>query len=174
MSQDEFFQLGKVVKQSGSNGELVFLFNPEMLPGNIKMESVFIQLQGNLIPFFIDHYRMKSNNQSLVKLLDINSNDDAAPLLGCGLFLPNSMKPKTRKSRKVELDLVGFHVIDHVHGDIGIVVNILEMPMQELLDIDHDGKQILVPLVDEIIIGIDEKKKTLMIEAPEGLIEIYL
>jgi len=174
MNQDEFFQVGKVVKQSGSTGELVFILDTDILPGNMKLESVFIQLQGNLIPFFIDHSRMKSHNQLLVKLLDVDSVEDAAPLLGCRLFLPVSARPKTRKIKSVALDLVGFHVIDHVHGDIGIVLNILEMPMQELLEIDHEGKQILVPLVEEIILGIDEKKKTLSIQAPEGLIEIYL
>jgi 16S rRNA processing protein RimM len=174
MNQDEFFQIGKVIKSSGSTGELVFILDNEKLAGKKKLESVFIQINGNLIPFFIDTLRMKSGNMAMVKLFDVHTPEDMMPLLGCALFLPDSLKPVKRPGKGYDFYLEGFRVIDGVYGDIGIVVKVLELPMQQLLEIDHGGKQILVPLVEEIVLGLDKKEKVLHIHAPEGLIEIYL
>ena len=174
MNQDEFFQAGKVVRSSGSAGELVFILDTENIPRNKKLESVFIQIQGNLIPFFIDSFRIKNSNQALVKLLDVNSVEEMTPLLGCSIFLLNSLKSGKKQKKSFDFNLIGFSVLDQVYGEIGTVVNIIELPMQELLEIDFNGKQILIPLVDEIIKGIDKKRKVIMIEAPEGLIGIYL
>ena len=59
-------------------------------------------------------------------------------------------------------------------GNTGIVSKIIEMPQQFLLAIEFNGKEILVPIVDEIVKSIDHKTKTIYMEAPEGLIELYL
>ncbi|NVO18978.1 MAG: 16S rRNA processing protein RimM [Bacteroidetes bacterium] len=173
MNPDEFFQVGKVVKSSGSSGELVFELDSSLLPKK-KLESVFIRIKGNLIPFFIDSLRSKSSGQVYVKLLDVDEKEEIEELLGCSLFLPLSVKPAKKNASGFDLDLNGYKVIDENHGEIGFITSILELPMQELLQIDFNGKEILIPLVEEIVLKLDKKGKILHIRAPEGLIEIYL
>ncbi|MBK7175359.1 MAG: 16S rRNA processing protein RimM [Bacteroidales bacterium] len=173
MNPDEFFQAGKVVKTSGSGGELVFSFDSEVSDRNKKMESVFILLQGNLVPFFIEKSESKARNQLLVKLLDVDTQEEASLLAGSGIFLPKSMKSRKKQGKKFDIDFNGFLVIDKVHGEIGLVVNVLELPMQELLEIEKDGKLYLIPLVEEIITEINIDTGIIRIEAPEGLIELY-
>ncbi len=173
MNRDDFFQAGKVVKPSGSSGEVILTFNKEIT--NLrKTESVFILLQGNLIPFFIGRIESRGSNQYLVSFLDVHSGEEADPLLGASVFLPNSMRPRKRQSKQYDLDLEGFRVIDRNFGYIGTVSGVLELPMQELLEVNHQGKQILVPLVEDIVEELDGHSKTIYIRAPEGLIEIYL
>jgi 16S rRNA processing protein RimM len=174
MNQDEFFQAGKVVKLSGSTGELVCLLDATYYTGKKKLESVFIQINGNLIPFFIDQIRVKGSNHAMIRFLDLDSTADMIALVDRLIFLPNSLKVKAGKAKNFDLDLVGFSVTDETQGEIGTVVSIIEMPMQELLEIEFRGKQILIPLVDEIVLDMDEMKKILYIRAPEGLIDLYL
>jgi 16S rRNA processing protein RimM len=173
MSPDEFFHCGKVLKTSGSSGELIISFDTEDISKFKKLESVFILLQGNLVPFFIDHIEFKARNQAIVKLLDIESIEDTNLLAGSKLFLPNTFKPRKKRRTAYDFDLDGYTVVDRVHGEIGIVAGILELPMQELLQVMNGGKEILIPLVDEIVLSADHKKRILEIDAPEGLIEIY-
>jgi len=171
---DEFFQIGKVVKASGNIGEVLIFLEKGEYPELSKLESVFIRLHGNLVPFFIEHNKKKSNSQYLLKFLDFESPDETEEIIGNGVFLPINLKLKQRKIKSSVPDLKGYRVLDHHFGEVGLVRAILEFPMQEILEIEHSGKIILVPLVDEIITGIDPKRKILMIEAPEGLIELYL
>ena len=174
MNPDEFFQAGKVVKTSGSSGELIFVLESEIPKKGKKMEPVFILIKGNLVPFFIEKMDSRGKNQAVVKLLDVDNNEDALSLTGSAIYLPKSSKSKKRKSSAFDIDLEGYEVIDDQHGDIGKVLNILELPMQEVLEIEHNGKTILVPLVEEIIQAVDTRKKIIRISAPEGLIDLYL
>lgn len=174
MNPDEFFQAGKVVKTSGSSGELIFVLESEIPKKGKKMEPVFILIKGNLVPFFIEKMDSRGKNQAVVKLLDVDNNEDALSLTGSAIYLLKSSKSKKRKSSAFDIDLEGYEVIDEQHGDIGKVLNILELPMQEVLEIEHNGKTILVPLVEEIIQAVDTRKKIIRISAPEGLIDLYL
>ncbi|MFZ4546286.1 MAG: ribosome maturation factor RimM [Bacteroidales bacterium] len=174
MKQDELFLLGKIVRTFGSKGELVFQVDSELLSQIKKLESVFLKINENLVPFFIELLQPRPKNQALVKLMDIETAEDASPLAGCEIYIPLEIVPKQKGSKLFSQDIEGYSVIDANRGNSGLVSKIIEMPQQFLLSIDLNGKEILVPIVDEIVKNIDHKAKTIYIEAPEGLIELYL
>ena len=174
MKQDELFRLGKIVRTFGSQGEVVFQIESEIFDQIKKLESVFLNLNENLIPFFIERLERRSKNQALVKFMDINDSGESTKLAGCDFYIPVSILPKQKKAQINSIEIEGFKVIDLHHGETGIVKTILELPQQFLLAIEYNDKEILVPIVDEIVKKIDFKKKTIHIEAPEGLIELYL
>ena len=174
MKQDELFQLGKIVRTFGSKGEVVFQIDAEILTRIKKLESVFLKINENLVPFFIELLQPRPKNQAVVKFLDVDSTEDASLLAGCDIFVPAGILPKPKGTQLYSIEIEGYTVIDANRGETGIVRTVLEMPQQSLLSIDFNGKEILVPIVDEIVKKIDRKTKTIHIEAPEGLIELYL
>ncbi len=89
------------------------------------------------------------------------------------MYLPVSILPPLKGDQFYFHEVIGFKVLDSRHGDIGILVNILPLPHQSLLQITKGKREILIPLVDEIIQQVDRNTKTIFITAPEGLIEIY-
>jgi 16S rRNA processing protein RimM len=173
MKQDELFRAGKIVRTFGSKGEMLCQFNSDTISLK-KLESVFLKLNENLVPFFIESIQPKTRNQAIIKFHDVNSANDAFELAGSAVFLPLSFRPKSKGSKYDLSAIEGFTVIDHVHGEIGTVSSVLELPEQDLLQIDFKGKEILIPVVDEIVKKIDMKNKIIMVEAPEGLIDIYI
>jgi 16S rRNA processing protein RimM len=174
MKQDELFLLGKIVRTFGSKGELVFQIDTEILSRIKKLESVYLKINENLVPFFIYFLQPRPKNQALVKLMDIETSEDASLLSGCEIYIPMAILPKQKNTGLYPQNIEGYTVIDANRGNTGIVGKIIEMPQQFLLSIDFNGKEILVPIVDEIVKDIDHKAKTIHIEAPEGLIELYL
>ncbi len=174
MKQDELFQLGKIVRTFGSKGEVVFQIDAEILSQIKKLESVYLKINENLVPFFIELLQPRPKGQAMVKFLDVDSTEDASQLSGCEIFIPIAMLPKQKGSQLFSFEIEGFTVMDANRGETGKVTAVLEMPQQALLAIDYDGKEILIPIVDEIVKKIDRKKKVIHIEAPEGLIELYL
>ncbi len=174
MKQDELFQLGKIVRTFGSKGEVVFQIDAEILSRIKKLESVYLKINENLVPFFIEILQTRPKGQAMVKFFDVDSTEDASPLAGCDIFIPLTLLPKQKGTTLYSIEIEGYTVIDAIHGETGTVRTVLEMPQQALLAIDFNGKEILVPIVDEIVKKIDRKKKVIYIEAPEGLIELYL
>jgi 16S rRNA processing protein RimM len=174
MKQDELFQLGKIVRTFGTKGEVIFQIDSEILSRIKKLESVYLKINESLVPFFIELIQPKAKGQAMVKFLDVDSTDDASLLAGCDIFIPIAILPKQKGTQLFSVEIEGYTVIDANHGKTGTVRTVLEMPQQALLAIDFNGKEILVPIVDEIVKKIDRKTKTIHIEAPEGLIELYL
>lgn len=175
MKKDELFQLGKIVRTFGSKGEVVIQLETDTPSRYKNLESVFININENLVPFFIERIQLKLKNQAVVKFLDIDSPDDTSLILNRSLFLPIELLPKLKgKNTFYFHEVTGYQVIDCIKGDIGIVKSVLELPQQALLEIEFNNKEILIPIADEIIKKVDKKKRIVEIESPEGLIDIYL
>lgn len=69
--------------------------------------------------------------------------------------------------------LAGFEVHDALLGFVGTVSSLLENPAHPLLEVQRpDGSTSLVPVVDEIVIGVDEQARRIDIDAPAGLFDL--
>lgn len=144
-------------------------------PCNYKnLESVFLDLQGELIPFFISSFLPQSEKKALILFRDFESHDDASSLAGLEMYLPVLNLPVLRGKKFYFHEVKGYSVIDKKHGNIGVVGGFIELPHQALFKISFQDREILIPVIDEIILKIDRKKKQISISAPEGLIDIYL
>jgi len=174
MKKEDCCQLGYISKIHGYKGEVIILLQKEISVKLNKMESVFIEINGQLIPFFIDAINQTNNSAAILKLHDIESEVKAKQLIKCPVFIPLSTLPAQKNKKLRPSELIDFKVIDDVNGNIGKVFSILEMPQQLILEIHNGVKEILIPANEEIIYKIDKKNKTIFINAPEGLIDIYL
>lgn len=174
MDRSDLFELGKVLKTFGSKGEVIIYLDVDRPDKYRKLDSVFIRFNQSLIPFFIESVQIKPKNQAIVKFQDVDTQDDAAMFSGCSLFLPLSSLPKLSGNKFYYHEIVGFTVTDLQKGNIGTVKRVLELPNQDMFEIEFGHKEILIPVVDEIIRKVDRKNRILKIDAPEGLIDLYL
>jgi 16S rRNA processing protein RimM len=174
MKKDDFYYLGKILKTHGNKGHVQVHLDVDDPDSYKNTESVYLDLHGERIPFFISGLELKHNRKAIVKFVDFDSLEDAESLQGLQMYLPITELPSLKGNRFYYHEIIGFQVSDQQHGDIGVVEDILELPHQALFQIRFGEKEILIPIVDEIIKKVDRRKKVLLIEAPPGLIEIYL
>jgi len=71
-------------------------------------------------------------------------------------------------------EIIGYKVIDLNRGEIGVISAINDTTSQALFEIDFNGKQILIPMNDEFIHKLNKEEKQLVVNTPEGLIDLYL
>jgi 16S rRNA processing protein RimM len=174
MNREDFFYLGKIVKPFGSKGHLAVFLDVDDPNRYKKLESVFVGIGHDRVPFFVDSFEIQPDNRVVIKFEDVNSLDDASIFRGRELFLPVSLLPPLRGKKFYYHEIVDFTVIDRDYGPIGTVQSVIELPTQSLLQIRNGDKEILVPVTDETINRLDRRKKEIHIIAPEGLIDIYL
>jgi len=172
MKIEDCFYLGKVTKPFGYKGEVVLFLDVDDMSKYQKLDSVFIMMDNQLIPFFVETMHFK-NNKAVVRFMDI-SFDESQRLIGKELYLPLAKLPKLSGKKFYFHEIKGYKIVDADKGEIGIVENILDYPGQDLFQINYNGQEILIPAIDEIIKSIDRNAKTIHIKAPEGLIDLYL
>ena len=173
MDKEPFFCLGKISKTFGYKGQVIVVMNSDSTEPFEELEFVFVGIQHERVPFFIEECIAQSKNTFVVKLEYINNPDDAKQILGCNLYIPESERKSRDNQEPDASEWQGYEVTDVKAGYVGIIADILELPQQQVMKILHDTKEILVPLNADFIKKIDHKKKTLLIEAPEGLIDFY-
>jgi 16S rRNA processing protein RimM len=174
MQKKDCFFVGKIVKKYSFKGELLVKLDTDDPEQFLEMESVFVEQHRNLIPFFIEKLSLHKSSLLRVQFEEVNNEADAEALLGTELYLPLSMLPKLSGNKFYYHEIIDFAVIDANFGPLGVVAGVNDSTPQHLFEIQYNGKELLIPINDAIIKQVDRANKTLHIEAPEGLIELYL
>ena len=174
MQKKDCFFLGKIVKKYSFKGELLIKLDTDEPELYKDLESVFIELKNNLVPFFIEHAQLHKSELLRVKFEDVDSEQDADSLLKCGTYLPLKFLPKLEGNRFYFHEIIGFTIEDKNYGKVGKIKGINDSTAQALFEIDRDGIEILIPMNDHFIKKVDKKNKTIHVETPEGLIDLYL
>ena len=172
MKADELVHIGKITRTFGSKGEILIQFEVIEAGRLRKPEVFFVKIGEDLVPFFIEQFRVNPKNQVVVKFLDVDQDNEISPLLGRDVYIQPSSLPKSSSKRDTLFDLSGFSVSDLHYGEIGKIISILDLPQHSLLSVEKDGKEILIPVAEEIILKVDRKNKIIYTDVPEGLLDL--
>jgi 16S rRNA processing protein RimM len=174
MNKDNCFQLGYIAKVHGLHGEVSIVLDVDYPEDYEDLKQVFLEQKSRLVPFFIEHFVLSHNNKVLAKFEDFDSVDEASKLVGSALYLPAKELQELEEGQYYYHELIGFEVLDENLGSIGIVKVIYDLETQDLLGVDHQGKEVLIPIQDQIILKVDKAEKKVYCLLPTGLLDIYL
>lgn len=174
MRKEDCFYLGKIVAKYSFKGEVLLKLDTDEPEIYENTESVFVELGKNLVPFFIKRSRLHKSALLRIDFEDVNDEQTANTLLGKAVYLPLTMLPPLSGNQFYYHEVIGFALMDKHHGDIGMITAINDSASQVLIEALKDGKQLLLPVSDEIILDVDRAKKVMHVDAPEGLVNLYL
>ncbi len=174
MTIEDCFYLGKIVRKYSFKGELLIKLDTDQPEIYKNLDAVFIFVGNSLIPFFIERSQLHKSDLLRVKFEEISTEEDAIALLKSDVYLPLELLPKLEGNKFYFHEVIGFIIKDVNFGYVGIVKGINDTTSQALFEIDRDGVEILIPINDEFIKEVDRKNKTIVVDTPEGLIDLYL
>ncbi len=170
---EDFYYLGKITKLYSYKGDVVFYFDVDDISQYYGLEAVFIDINGDVIPFIIEKINFGKGNNATVKLQDVDNESDAKKLVNRELYLPISTLPKLEGDKFYYHEVIGFEVWDKNAGFVGVIESVNDMSAQSLFEIKDGFTEILLPVVDDFILKIDRVNKKIEVEFPEGLLDIY-
>lgn len=174
MRKEDCFYLGKIVSKHSYKGEVLVKLDTDEPEIYENMESVFVALGSNLVPFFIERCRLHKSSLLRIRFEDIRDEASANNIIGSELYLPLDMLPELTGNRFYFHEVIGFSLEDEKHGFIGTVTGVNDMSSQALFELEWEGKQLLIPITDDIIKKVDRPRKTIYVSTPEGLVDLYL
>lgn len=173
MKVDDCFELGNIIKPHGMKGEVAAILDVDNPSYYQNLESVFVDIDGKLIPFFIEKLSL-NKELVIIKFEDIDSIDHTERVMGCPLYLPLSALPPLPENRFYFHEIIGFQVIDAEEGVIGFIKEVYQITQQDILAVDHHGQEVLIPLHDDFIVKVDKTQKEMHLNLPSGLLKVYL
>lgn len=170
MKKDTCFELGHITKTFGLEGYLTAFIDSDFPENYYEMESVLLEIKGELIPFFIEDYKETSNPQKVNFLFEeIDSFEKAKVLIGAKMYLPEEVLPDLGENKFYYHEIIGFKVLDTQNNTIGIIKEVYENIGNDFFALENDK---LIPIVDDFIVKIDKINKQIIMNLPDGLLEL--
>jgi 16S rRNA processing protein RimM len=172
MRKEDVFYVGKIAKKFSFKGEvLIFLDtdDPEILT---EVESVIVEYNHNLVPFFIEKSSFHKNTYLRVKFEDVNTEAEADAILGLDVYLPTTLLPELDEDQFYYHEIIGFELIDQNSNFRAPIARVNDSNFQVLLEVDHLNQTILIPMVDEFIVKVDKVNKQFIMNLPAGLVDL--
>jgi len=173
MDISNHYYLGYIVKAIGNKGILRIQLDTDNPSYYKNLKEISVAIKDQLVNYPIEEIVI-TDDKANVAFKNIDSTEVAKLLQGCSLYLPLSSLPKLKGNKFYFHEVTGYEVYDKTHGFVGVVESVLDQTYQAILQITFEDKEILIPITDEIIKDVDRDKKRIDIEAPDGLIDIYL
>lgn len=166
--QEEVYKIGKLGKAHGIKGEISFLFDDDVFD-RVDADYLVLDIDGILVPFFIEEYRFKSDTNALIKFEDIDTQERARELTGCDVYFPRALADSDEEGMSWA-EIVGFGIVDANTGQTaGKIASVDDSTLNILFELE-DGR--LIPASEELITDIDKENRTITIDIPEGLLEL--
>ena len=172
MRKEDCFFLGTVVAKYSFKGEVLIKLDTDDPETYLSLQSFLLEDESRLIPCFTTKVQLHQSQLLRVSVEGVNSEKQADLMIGKSVYLPLDQLPKLDDDQFYFHEIIGFKVIDSVQGPIGIITGVNDTSSQVLLEVEHNDKQILIPLVDELIQQLDKQKKQIYLSIPEGLLDL--
>ena len=179
-------QIAQVLKSNGTDGELVMSFR-EIAPEDINLkEPVFIYFDGLPVPFFFESFQKRGNSKALVHLTDIRNQEDVEELVGKAVYIEGDEEAELTLEEDGYAALVGWMVLtprmpeqNNKGGidenqmeiyEVGEITEFFDIPNNPCLEVETENGAVMIPLHEDLILGIDVENQKIMMEIPEGLL----
>ena len=167
IQRKDFLEVGSVVKVHGTKGELKF----NLTQSFTLKDWAFLEFRGKPVPFYIDYTKAEFADEIIIKLGGIDTIEQANNLIGKLLLLPSKQVKNSKNTD--DWDLLGYQMIDQKQGELGTIVEVIENTYQSLAMLNFQGRELLVPLVEEIVLEINDTKKEVFVDLPDGLLTLH-
>lgn len=165
--EDEVYKIGTITRTHGVKGEVSLAFTDDVWD-RAEADYLVLQIDGILVPFFMEEYRFRSDTSALVKFVDYDTAEDARELCGCDVFFPFTLTPKEAPEDVTWSYFTGFLVEDVEAGVLGTIDAVEDSTANVLFQI---GER-LVPAAEDFIRDIDHSKRRIVMQLPQGLLEL--
>ena len=168
----QYIHIGKIVAPHGITGHVIIehaLGKPIHFKG---IDAIFVEKNAaSFIPYFIQSAAAKTDTISHLQLEGINSREATAMLLGKKVWLPQDEFQKL-VDKQSPLALLGYTVVE-AGKSLGIIQEVIEQPHQLMVTILYQGQEAYIPLHEESLKAVNHKAKTISVELPDGLLDLY-
>ena len=171
IKKEDVFKIGLFTKPHGIKGEIGLMTSSDVFDDS---EDLYIvcDMDGILVPFFVEDFRYKTDNVILLKLKNVDDEQAAREFSNREVFYPLDKMEDDLIGDITWDSFIGYRVVDEALGELGAITDVDESTINVLLQIDHKGKEILLPAVEELILSADHENKTLTVSVPEGLLDL--
>lgn len=164
-------RIGKIVATHGLAGTVVFSHFAGSNNWLKKGDALFIELnKGSYIPYFVEHEKAANEEEYLLGFEEVDTVEAAKKLVGKHVYVKEDLLKK--EAQNSPLLWIGFNIVDTALGSVGIIEDVFQIGHQWLAKITYQEREVLIPLIEQMLIEVSVRNKFIRMDLPEGLLEL--
>ena len=175
ITREELIEIGHYNKPHGLSGEISATVDVE-LDALQSLSCLVSEMDGIFVPFFVNSLRPKTSETVLLTIDGIDNEQEAACLVNHEIY---ALKRDYRlESEDLEADgypldyFIGFDLHESDGNRVGKIVEVDEQTENAIFIVDRDGTELMVPANDDLIVEFDIDKRLMVMDIPEGLLDL--
>lgn len=170
--RDDVYKIGKLGKPHGVKGEITFAITDDVFD-RVDADYLVLDIDGIFVPFYLEEYRFKNDDNVLVKFEDIDTQEQVRAYTGCEVYFPRHLSDSDEENMSWA-EIIGFQLVDAVSGRVvGTIDHVDDSTLNLLFEITSpEGEALLIPANNDLIEEVDIEKKMIRMAIPEGLLEL--
>lgn len=173
MNKNDFYLLGKITRTHGLQGNVILKLDTDQPEMYDKLEGVFIEVNGLLVPFFVEKQQWSRDNSKIITFKNA-SLQQSEQTVGKDVYLPLSTLPPLSGNQFYYHEVLGFTVVDGEGKNYGTIYQINDQTAQHLFILKLEGKEVIVPIIKDWIKDVKREEKVIVMDLPEGLLDVFL
>ena len=172
IKRDDVYKIGKLGKPHGVKGEITFAISDDVFD-RVDADYLILDIDGILVPFFLEEYRFKNDDNVLVKFEDIDTQEQARLYTGCDVYFPRHLSDSDEENISWA-EIIGFQLEDATTGKVvGTIDHVDDSTINLLFEITTpDGRDVLIPASPELIENVDSAQRVIKMSLPEGILDL--
>lgn len=167
---EEYLEIGQIVNTNGLKGTLKVKPLTDDITRFEDLETVYIQKAKELIEFKIQEVKY-SKNMVLLKLEGIDNIEEAEKYRNFYIKINRKDAVELEEDSYFIVDIIGCEVYTESQELLGKVIDVFSTGSNDVYTVKNsEGKEILLPAIEDVIKDVDIKNKKIIIHLMEGLI----
>ncbi|MDX9748553.1 MAG: ribosome maturation factor RimM [Paludibacter sp.] len=169
--KEKLLPVGQLIKPHGIHGEMTFEFSSDVFDRE-KIPFFMLEIDGIMVPFRVQNYRIRSSSAALLQLKGIDSEEKARKMCGSTVYVSDEYLGKMEDDEMEVQYFQGFTLVDAASGWTGTISEVDETTENVLFVVMKDEEEFLIPASPGYIVNVDHDKRIITMELPGGLLEL--
>ena len=169
--KEKLVPVGQLIKPHGIHGEMTFEFSSDVFDRE-KIAFFLLEIDGIMVPFRIENYRIRSSSSALLQLKGIDTDEKARRMCGSTVYVSDEYLHQMEDDEMEAQYFEGFTIVDAGSGWSGIIHEVDESTENILFIVMKEDEEYLIPASPDYILTVDHEQRIITMELPEGLLEL--
>lgn len=167
---EDMFRVGAITTTHGIRGEVKVYPTTDDPARFKKLKEVYLDTKKELLPLTVTNVRF-FKNLVIVKFKEFDNINDIECYKGCDLYVTRENAVPLEEGEYYLADILESEVYTEDGNKFGTLVDILETPANLVYVVEHEGKEVLLPVIPDCVLEVDPEQKKIVIQLMKGLLE---
>lgn len=174
MERNDCIQIGYISKAHGIRGEVKAVLDVYDLDEYRRVKTLYLARKNEPLRLYhVERFHLHNQKEIILRFAESTTRETADLLRGSTLYIPEASLPQLSGGHFYYFQVIGYQITDETRGPLGTVKDFIDGTAHDFMVMAYKGSEVLIPTTDDFVGLADHDSRSISVNLPDGLIELY-